>query len=106
MARWTIERRVQLLAGTMAVAVAVVLAIAAYRQVRTLTAGSAEIRVARRVRDFAEILNRGHLVCIDTYCWGGGWLTALDVSTGQIWQADRNGRLRPDPQPLQPSKPA
>jgi serine/threonine protein phosphatase 1 len=42
-----------------------------------------------------EILDCGHLVCIDTYCWGGGWLTALDTSTGQIWQADRDGRLRP-----------
>ena len=41
-----------------------------------------------------EILDAGHLVCIDTYCWGGGWLTALDVTTGQIWQADREGRVR------------
>ena len=24
-----------------------------------------------------EILDLGHLVCIDTYCHGGGWLTAL-----------------------------
>ena len=41
-----------------------------------------------------EILNLGHLICIDTYCWGGGWLTALDASTGQTWQVDREGRLR------------
>ena len=41
-----------------------------------------------------EILDLGHLICIDTYCWGGGWLTALDISTGQTWQADREGRLR------------
>lgn len=41
-----------------------------------------------------EVLDLGHLVCIDTYCWGGGWLTALDATTGQIWQADRRGRLR------------
>lgn len=41
-----------------------------------------------------EILNLGHLICIDTYCWGGGWLTALDVRTGEVWQADREGRLR------------
>jgi serine/threonine protein phosphatase 1 len=41
-----------------------------------------------------EILDLGHLVCIDTYCWGGGWLTALDTTTGQIWQANREGRLR------------
>jgi serine/threonine protein phosphatase 1 len=41
-----------------------------------------------------EILDLGHLICIDTYCWGGGWLTALDTSCGQIWQVDREGRLR------------
>ncbi|MCI0333047.1 MAG: serine/threonine protein phosphatase [Planctomycetes bacterium] len=41
-----------------------------------------------------EILDLGYLVCIDTYCWGGGWLTALDADSGQTWQADRDGRLR------------
>ncbi len=41
-----------------------------------------------------EVLDEGHSVCIDTYCYGGGWLTALDVTTGQVWQADRDGRLR------------
>jgi serine/threonine protein phosphatase 1 len=45
----------------------------------------------------AHILNLGHLVCIDTFCHGGGWLTALEPATGQIWQADMLGRLRPDP---------
>jgi serine/threonine protein phosphatase 1 len=42
----------------------------------------------------AEILDLGHVVCIDTFCHGGGWLTALDVDTGQVWQADRTGKLR------------
>jgi serine/threonine protein phosphatase 1 len=41
-----------------------------------------------------EVLDLGHLICIDTYCWGGGWLTALDTTTGQIWQADRGGKSR------------
>jgi serine/threonine protein phosphatase 1 len=41
-----------------------------------------------------EVLALGHLVCIDTYCYGGGWLTALDVGTGEVWQADRDGNLR------------
>jgi serine/threonine protein phosphatase 1 len=41
-----------------------------------------------------EELELGHLICIDTYCWGGGWLTALDVASGQIWQVDRDGRTR------------
>ena len=41
-----------------------------------------------------EILDLGYLVCIDTYCHGTGWLTALEPETGEIWQADREGRLR------------
>ena len=41
-----------------------------------------------------EILERRHLKCIDTYCYGGGWLTAIDVCTNQIWQVDRFGSVR------------
>ena len=41
-----------------------------------------------------EVLDLGHLICIDTYCYGGGWLTALEPSTGQIWQVDRFGPVR------------
>lgn len=41
-----------------------------------------------------EVLDLGFLVCIDTNCVRGGWLTAFDVDTGQVWQADRSGRLR------------
>lgn len=41
-----------------------------------------------------EILDAGHLVCIDTNCWNGGWLTALEVQTRRVWQADERGRLR------------
>ena len=50
-----------------------------------------------------EVLNLGYLVCIDTNCARGGWLTALDTTRGRFWQADRAGRLRtrknalPDP---------
>jgi serine/threonine protein phosphatase 1 len=44
-----------------------------------------------------EILNLGYLVCIDTYCYGGGWLTALDVHTQEAWQTDLQGELRPPP---------
>ncbi len=42
-----------------------------------------------------EVLDLGFLKCIDTFCHGGGWLTALEVHTGQVWQADADGRLRP-----------
>ena len=41
-----------------------------------------------------EILDLGHVKVIDTYCHGGGWLTALDVQTEEVWQADREGNMR------------
>jgi len=41
-----------------------------------------------------EVLNLGHLQCIDTACFAGGWLTALDVESGQVWQANRLGDRR------------
>lgn len=41
-----------------------------------------------------EVLDLGHLICIDTFCCGGGWLTALEVQTREVWQTDREGRLR------------
>jgi serine/threonine protein phosphatase 1 len=42
----------------------------------------------------AEILDLGFATCIDTLCWKYGWLTALDLSTQKIWQANRWGILR------------
>jgi serine/threonine protein phosphatase 1 len=41
-----------------------------------------------------EVLDLGFLKCIDTFCHGGGWLTALDVNTGRVWQANAAGELR------------
>lgn len=41
-----------------------------------------------------EILDLGYLKCIDTWCYGDGWLTALDVNTGQAWQANKFGEIR------------
>ena len=41
-----------------------------------------------------DILDLGHLKCIDTCCFGGGWLTAYDVHTGQSWQANQRGERR------------
>lgn len=41
-----------------------------------------------------DVLDLGHLLCIDTCCFAGGWLTALDTTTGQVWQADQFGHLR------------
>ena len=39
-------------------------------------------------------LDIGHAVCIDTFCCGGGWLTALDVTTNRVWQASEQGATR------------
>jgi len=36
----------------------------------------------------------GHSVCIDTWAWGEGWLTCLDVGTDQFWQTNRHGNRR------------
>lgn len=42
-----------------------------------------------------EIFSLRHLICLDTYCYGGGWLTAMEFPSREIWQADMLGRLRP-----------
>jgi serine/threonine protein phosphatase 1 len=39
-------------------------------------------------------LDLGHAVCIDTFVYGSGWLTCLDVATGELWQASEDGRRR------------
>ncbi|MBI2191148.1 MAG: serine/threonine protein phosphatase [Planctomycetes bacterium] len=39
-------------------------------------------------------LDLGHTVCIDTYVYGSGSLTALDVDAGSIWQASQTGIRR------------
>jgi len=41
-----------------------------------------------------EIYQIPHLTCIDTYCYGGRWLTAMELETGKIWQANPNGSMR------------
>jgi len=38
--------------------------------------------------------NIGHAVCIDTYAYGGGWLTCLEVASGRYWQANEHGEQR------------
>jgi serine/threonine protein phosphatase 1 len=42
-----------------------------------------------------EFLDLGYLKCIDTFCHGGGWLTALEVEGGRrVRQANEAGELR------------
>jgi len=43
-----------------------------------------------------KVLDCGHIVCVDTYCFGGGWLTALNVDTNEVIQASRHGHLKRD----------
>jgi serine/threonine protein phosphatase 1 len=50
--------------------------------------------VGHRSQKSGEILDLGYMNCIDTYCHGGGWLTALEVQTGRVWQANVAGELR------------
>ena len=39
---------------------------------------------------------RPHATCIDTFAFGGGWLTCLDVATGEYVQANQAGETRRD----------
>jgi serine/threonine protein phosphatase 1 len=41
-----------------------------------------------------EILDLGYLKCIDTRCYDVGWLSAFDIESNQVWQADKSGRMR------------
>jgi serine/threonine protein phosphatase 1 len=41
-----------------------------------------------------EIANRGYAVCIDTGAFFGGWLTCLETSSGEWWQANEAGERR------------
>jgi serine/threonine protein phosphatase 1 len=41
-----------------------------------------------------EILDLGCLKRIDTFCHGGGWLMALEVCAGKVWQATSAGERR------------
>ena len=38
--------------------------------------------------------NLGFAVCLDTYAYGGGWLSCLDIGSGTVWQANHGGQVR------------
>jgi len=69
-----------------------------WESIRDMTPGPHEtgkiVIVGHTSQKNGEILDLGHVKCIDTYCYGGGWLTALDVQTGEVWQADLDGKMR------------
>jgi serine/threonine protein phosphatase 1 len=35
-----------------------------------------------------------HAICLDTGAGFGGWLTCLEVATGQVWQSNQRGEIR------------
>jgi len=72
-----------------------------WESLRDMTPGPHEsgktVIVGHTSQKRGAILDLGHLRCIDTYCHGGGWLSALDVMTGEVWQAVREGNTRAVP---------
>jgi len=39
-------------------------------------------------------LSNGHSICIDTWAYGGGWLSCFDIDSGTLWQANEAGDTR------------
>jgi serine/threonine protein phosphatase 1 len=54
---------------------------------------SGKVMICGHTRQLSgEPLNLGHTICLDTWVYGQGWLTCLDVTSGQIWQANQLGQ--------------
>lgn len=45
-------------------------------------------------RKNGEIYDFGHTICLDTYAYGGKWLTCLNLDTGHYWQANQKKKIR------------
>lgn len=41
-----------------------------------------------------EIGFYGHFTCLDTCCFGGNWLSAMEVNSGEVWQFTCEGHAR------------
>ncbi|MBM4003072.1 MAG: serine/threonine protein phosphatase [Planctomycetes bacterium] len=41
-----------------------------------------------------QILDLGYLLCIDTACFAGGWLSAIDLGSKKVWQSNLMGEVR------------
>ncbi len=52
------------------------------------------VHVGHTPQGGGNVLWTDHLVGLDTYCFGGGYLTALDLDHATVIQADRSGHLR------------
>jgi serine/threonine protein phosphatase 1 len=52
-----------------------------------------QVVVGHTPQEGGEILDLGFVICIDTDCSRGGCLTALEVGTGRVVQANQRGEL-------------
>ena len=55
---------------------------------------SGKIAVVGHTIQNEGILDLGFVQCLDTNVCNGGWLTALDTTTGRYWQSNELGELR------------
>ena len=39
-------------------------------------------------------ITNGNAICIDTWAFGSGWLTCLDIDSGKLWQSNEKGETR------------
>jgi serine/threonine protein phosphatase 1 len=46
------------------------------------------------VQPSGEPFSNGNSVCIDTWAYGDGWLSCLDVESGTVWQANEDRETR------------
>lgn len=45
-------------------------------------------------RAFSTPKHSAHTICIDTWVYGDGWLTCLDIEEGRYWQGNEAGQTR------------
>lgn len=46
------------------------------------------------IQQSGEPANNGAAICIDTWAYGDGWLSCLDVESDMVWQANEAGQTR------------
>lgn len=44
-----------------------------------------------------QVLDLGFLLCLDTFCVGNGWLTAMEFPTRAVWQVSKSGSVHAKP---------